>query len=118
MKRIALVTALAVVALQFGLAGATGPFDGQYKGGAPAMGRMGCPASQVTLSITDGKVAGTILSDKYTFPISGTVAADGTVTGKWGVYPFTAKITGAHIAGSFVSKECNGARPISMDKTG
>lgn len=118
MRRTVLAAVLAVAALPIGLAAAAGPFDGQYKGGAPAMRGTNCVASQSTVSITDGKVAGTVQVAKFTYQISGTVAADGTVTGKWGAYPFSAKITGAYMAGSFDSKECGGPRPISMDKVG
>jgi len=117
MKRIAFGTALAVV-VPLGLASAAGPFDGQYTGGSPAMGRLGCPASTATATIADSKITGKCSSSSYTFPITGTVAADGTVTGKWAVYPLTGKITGTHFEGSYTSQECHGARPINLDKGG
>jgi hypothetical protein len=117
MKRIVIAAAFAV-ALPLGLASAAGPFDGQYTGGSPAMGRLGCPASNATVTIADGKITGNYKISSYTFPVSGTVAPDGTVTGKWSVYPLTGKITGGHFEGSYTSQECHGARPISLDKAG
>jgi hypothetical protein len=54
----------------------------------------------------------------YTFPVTGTVAPDGTVTGKWSIYPLTGKIVGGHFAGSYNSAECHGERPITLDKAG
>ncbi|HXP74685.1 MAG TPA: hypothetical protein VN823_11115 [Stellaceae bacterium] len=117
MKRIVIAAALAV-AVPLGLANAAGPFDGTYTGGSPPMGRQGCPASDATVTITDGKITGKYKISSYTFPISGTVAPDGTVTGKWSVYPLTGKIAGGHFAGSYNSKECKGDRPINLDKTG
>jgi hypothetical protein len=53
-----------------------------------------------------------------TFPVSGTVEPDGTVTGKWSVYPITGKFTGTHFAGTYTSKECGTGRPIALDKAG
>jgi hypothetical protein len=117
MKRIVIAAAFAV-ALPLGLASAAGPFDGQYTGGSPPMGRMGCPASTATVTITDGKITGNYKIAAYTFPVSGTVAPDGTVTGKWSAYPLTGKISGSHFEGSYTSTECHGARPISLDKNG
>ena len=117
MTRIVFAAALAV-AVPFGLASAAGPFDGQYTGGSPSMGRQGCPASNATVAIADNKITGNYKVSSYTFPVTGTVAPDGTVTGKWSVYPLTGKITGAHFEGSYTSQECHGARPISLEKGG
>ena len=114
----AIFAAAVAVALPLALANAAGPFDGQYRGGSPAMGRQGCPASTATVTIADGKITGNYKLAAYTSPVSGTVAPDGTVTGKWSVYPLTGKITGGHFEGSYNSQECHGARPISLDKTG
>jgi hypothetical protein len=117
MNRIVIIAALAIT-VPFAVANAAGPFDGTYAGGSPAMGRMGCSATTATVTITDGKISGKYEISKYTYSISGTVAADGTVTGKWAAYPLTGKISGGHFAGSYTSKECNGARPVELNKTG
>ena len=117
MKRVFISAALAI-AVPFGAAQAAGPFDGQYKGGSPAMGRMGCPNTDATVTIADGKLTGKFLEKNFTFNITGTVAPDGTVTGKWAAYPFTGKFSSTHFAGSYNSKECKGDRPITLDKTG
>jgi hypothetical protein len=117
MKRIVIAAALAV-ALPFGSADAAGPFDGNYSGGEPAMGRMGCPATQATVSVVDSKITGKFTENQFTFNISGTVAPDGTVTGRWAAYPFTGKFAGGRFSGSVNSKECKGERPITLDKSG
>lgn len=118
MTRILLAAALAV-AIPLGAATAAGPFDGQYTGGSPGTGgRFGCPATIATISIVDGKIAGKYTSATSTFPISGSVAPDGAVTGKWAGNPFTGKFTGGHFAGEYNSKECGTGRPIAFDKGG
>ena len=117
MKALILAAALAAAA-PLGFAYAAGPFDGTYSGGSPAMGRMGCPATNATVTVTDGKISGKYQISAYTYPISGTVAPDGTVTGKWAAYPLTGKIAGGHFTGSYTSKECGGARPVELNKSG
>jgi len=117
MKRFVIAAAVAV-ALPLGLATAAGPFDGQYTGGSPGSGgRTGCSATIATVTITDGKISGKYTERNYTFPITGTVAPDGTLTGKWSVYPISGKLAGGHFASSYNSKEC-GERPIALDKAG
>ena len=118
MNRFVFTAALAI-AVPFTLAHAAGPFDGNYTGGSPGTGgRLGCPPTQATVTITDGKIAGKYTSGSYSFSISGTVAPDGTVTGKWSVYPLTGKFTGGHFAGEYTSKECGTGRGIALDKSG
>lgn len=113
------VISAAMIAVPFALAGAAGPFDGQYTGGSPAAGgRNGCAATIATVSITDGKITGKYTERNYTFTISGTVAADGTVAGRWSSNPFTGKFSGGHFAGSYSSKECGAQRPIELNKGG
>jgi hypothetical protein len=116
MKRFAIAAAL--VAAPLALANAAGPFDGNYTGGSPGMGRQGCPATTASVSIVDGKVSGRYQAGPYSFPISGAVAADGAVTGKWSAYALTGTISGGHFTGSYISKECGGARPIELNKSG
>src|SRR5690349_18924884 len=77
MKRFVIASAL-LTALPLGVAEAAGPFDGTYSGGEPAMGRMGCPATQATVSVVDSKITGKFTENQFSFNISGTVAADGT----------------------------------------
>ena len=117
MNRVVITAALAI-AMPFAVANAAGPFDGTYTGGSPGMGRMGCAATTATVTITDGKISGKYEISKYTYPISGTVAADGTVTGKWAAYAFTGKVSAGHLTGSYTSKECGGARPVELNKSG
>ena len=117
MKRISIV-ALFVVAVPIAFANAAGPFDGQYTGGSPAVGRT-CPTTNGTVSVVDGKVSGKFSESRYTFSMTGTVAPDGTMTGKWaGSYPVTGKFTGGHFEGTYASKECGSERRISLDKSG
>jgi len=115
---IAPMSVLTVVVVLTSAAYGAGPFDGQYAGGSPGMGRMGCPATTATVTITDGKITGNYKVSSYTFPITGKVAPDGTVTGKWSAYPLTGKFAGGHFAGEYTSKECGGGRSITLDKTG
>ena len=118
MKAVIIAAALAAAAFA-GTAYAAGPFDGQYTGGSPGTGgRLGCPATTASVSIADSKITGHYQSVGSTFPVSGTVAPDGTVTGKWSVYPITGKFTGTHFAGTYTSKECGTGRPIALDKAG
>jgi hypothetical protein len=117
MKAVIIAATFAVTAFA-GSAYAAGPFDGQYTGGSPPMGRLGCPASTATVTIADGKITGSYKIAAYTYPITGTIAPDGAVTGKWSVYPFTGKFTGGHFEGSYTSQECHGARPVTLDKAG
>ncbi len=115
MKRIVVTTALAI-AVPFAVAHAAGPFEGQFKGGSPAMGRMGCPNTDATVTVADGNLTGKFSEKNFTFNIAGTVSPDGTVAGKWAAYPFTGKFSGTHFSGSYNSKECKGERPITLDK--
>ncbi len=116
MKRIVVTVALAA-AVPFTLAHAAGPFDGQYSGGSPAIGRT-CPNSTAAVTVVNGKMTGEYQMKTYTLHINATVAPDGTVTGKWSVYPLTGKFTGTHFAGSYDSKECGAQRPITLHKSG
>ena len=116
--RVVIFAAAFALATPLGLANAAGPFDGQYTGGSPGMGRQGCPATNATVTVADGKITGNCKVSSYTFPVTGIVATDGTVTGKWSVYPLSGKITGGHFEGSYTSQECHGARPITLDKAG
>jgi hypothetical protein len=120
MGRIVFAAAVAV-AIPLGLAGAAGPFDGQYTGGSPPTGGRGasCPQTNGTVSVVDGKLTGKFSESRYTFSMTGTVAPDGTMTGKWaGTYPVTGKFAAGHFEGTYASKECGTERPIKLDKTG
>ena len=72
------------------------------------MGRSTCPASSATVTVADGKMTGKYTVSMYSFNINATVAADGTVTGRWSVYPLTGKFSGTHFSGTYESKECGG----------
>ena len=116
MKRI-IIAALGVAVPMFA-AVAAGPFDGQYTGGSAAVGRT-CPTTNGTVSVVDGKLTGKFAESRYTFTMIGTVAPDGTMTGKWaGSYPVTGKFTAGHFDGTYASKECGSERRISLDKSG
>jgi hypothetical protein len=121
MKRIIIAAVLAVV-LPVGLASAAGPFDGKYTGGAARVNIVrgaGCPAITATITVADSKMTGSYSDGTHTFPVNAAVAADGTVTGKWSVYPLTGKFAGTHFDGSYTSHECNNTvRGIALDKSG
>jgi hypothetical protein len=112
------VAMLVGFALPVAIAAAAGPFDGTYSGGSPAVSRT-CPTTNGTVSVVDGKVNGKFAESRYTFSLTGTVAPDGTMTGKWaGSYPVTGKFTAGHFEGTYASKECGTERRISLDKSG
>ena len=118
MKRIVIVAALAA-AMPFAVASAAGPFDGQYTGGSPRVrGATVCPVSSGTVTVVDGKLTGKFTESRFTFTMTGTVAPDGTVTGKFSAYPMKGKFTAGHFEGSYDSKECGTERPITLDKAG
>ncbi len=114
--RVSIIAAFAVAA-PLALAHAAGPFDGQYKGGSPAVGRK-CPATEAQGTVKDGKLEGKYQFNKYSFGFGGTVAPDGTVTGKWGADALTGRFAGGHFTGTYMSKECGADRPVTLDKTG
>lgn len=118
MKRLTVIAVFAA-AVPFAVA-AAGPFDGQYTGGSPATGARGasCPPTTGTVTVVNGNLTGKFSESKYTFTLTGTVAPDGTMTGKWGPYPVTGKFTGGHFEGTYSSKICGTERPIKLDKAG
>ena len=115
-----LIAAAVLVVAQLGAAQAVGPFDGQWKGGSPVGGSTssgrGCPATDASVTIVDGKITGTYSFSKYTYNIVGTVKPDGSTSGKWSVYPFTGTFSGPHFTGVYSSKECGTDRAIVLDK--
>jgi hypothetical protein len=117
MLRMFLTVAL-LGSLPFGPVGAAAPFDGEWSGGSPGVhvGNRPCPPTTATATVADGKLAGKYVVGNNTFKLGGTVAADGTVTGKWGANPMTGKFAGDHFSGSYQSGECGVERPISLDK--
>jgi hypothetical protein len=117
MARIFLMVAL-VSLMPFGSAPAAGPFDGAWSGGSPGVhvGNRPCPPTTATVTVADGKMAGKFEVGINSFKLGGTVAADGSVTGKWGGNPMTGKFAGDHFSGSYQSGECRIERPISLDK--
>jgi hypothetical protein len=118
MKVVIFAAALAVVA-HAGTALAAGPFDGQWTGGSPGVGaKGGCGDMTATITIADGKITGQYAQKAYTFPVTGTVATDGSASGNWNKNKLTGKFAGTHFAGTYDSKECGAGRPVTLDKKG
>ena len=121
MRRMLIAAAVIAVA-QLGTAHAAGPFDGQWKGGSASGGGTSgghrCPATTATVTIKDGKIAGSYASQQYTFNIVGVVKPDGSASGKWSAYPFSGTFSGTHFKGTYSSKECGTDREIFLDKQG
>lgn len=117
-----LVAAAVLAVAQLGVAQAAGPFDGQWKGGSAGgggtSGGIRCPPTTATVTIKDGKVAGTYSFSKYTYDIVGTVKPDGSASGKWAAYPFTGTFSGTDFKGTYSSRECGTDREIFLDKQG
>jgi len=118
MKRTIIIAALAA-AIPFAAATAAGPFDGEYTGQVEKV-RGTCPQTTGSATVTDGKLVGKFSESRYTFTMTGTIAADGTLTGKWaGQYPITGKFTGGHFEGTYNAALCGGVpRQITLDKKG
>jgi hypothetical protein len=112
-------TLLAVVALfAAGAADAAGPFDGQWSGGSPGVrvGTRNCPPTDANGTVADGKLSGKFEVGSNSFKFGGPIAADGSVTGKWGDNPLTGKFSGDHFTGTYMSGLCGVERPVSLDR--
>lgn len=106
------VALVAFLVLAVGAARAAGPFDGDWKGSGSADG-IGCHDNDFTLTVTNGTVTGVLARQRTsnTFPIQGTVAADGAfagrIIGETGTLPMRGKFTGTSFAGGFHFKDCD-----------
>jgi hypothetical protein len=117
--KLAMFTAAFAAALYVGSAVAAGPFDGQWSGVSPGSGgKQGCGEKTATLSIANGAVTGQYTQKASTYPITGTVAPDGTATINWNKNKLTGKFAGTHFAGTYDSPECGAGRPVTLDKKG
>ncbi len=70
--------------VQFGMALASGPFDGSWTGTTSwgtFVGGGRCQSADMTLTVVDGKVTGKTRGSTITVALSGDVAADGTFKG-------------------------------------
>ena len=110
---------IAVLVVMMSAAAAAGPFDGEWSGGSPA-GHSGsshvCVPTNATAKVVNGKLSGDYSFGKYTYKISGSIAADGTVKGRWGGNAMTGKFEGDHFSGTYNSGQCGVARKIFLDK--
>jgi hypothetical protein len=114
-----ILTGAAVLMMTVSAVQAAGSFDGEWSGGSPA-GNSGsshvCVPTNATVKVAAGKLSGDYSFGKYTYKISGTIAADGTVKGKWGGNQMTGKFEGDHFSGTYNSGQCGVDRKISLDK--
>jgi len=98
---------------------AAGQFDGHWIGGSPSVyagpGKK-CPATTAEATVADGKLAGKFAWENNSYPITGTIAPDGTVTGRWGGNAMTGKFAGDHFSGTYNSGLCGAERPVSLDR--
>lgn len=110
---------LAVLMMSMSAAGAAGSFDGEWSGGSPA-GQSGtshvCVPTNATVKVANGKLSGDYSFGKYTYKVSGSIAADGTVKGRWGGNPMTGKFEGNHFSGTYNSGQCGVDRKIFLDR--
>jgi hypothetical protein len=113
-----LLTVTLLSLLPFGPVCAAGPFDGEWSGGSSAIhvGSRTCAPTTATVTVANGKMTGKYEVTNLSFKLGGTVAADGSVTGRWGGNPMTGKFVGNHFSGSYQSGECGAERPIALDK--
>jgi hypothetical protein len=104
--------ALAVMVLQIGIAHASDPFDGQWKGSWSGVsnvgtGNYGCQAylGNVVMTVTNGSVSGST-SGQYQGTISGTVAKDGKFKGKIESFDISGSFSGKRFKGRFTTDKC------------
>ena len=105
--------ALAVIAvLLTAVAQAAGPFDGNWKGTGGADG-VGCHDQDFTMTVTNGSVTGVLARQRTsnTYPIEGTVGADGgfagAIVGQSGKLPLRGRFTGNGFTGGYKYKDCD-----------
>lgn len=120
------LAAAVVFGLSVGLADAAGPFDGEWSGGSPgaagapsARGSRPCAPTSATVKVANGKLSGTytFAGSSFTSKITGAVAKDGTVKGKWGTNEIlNGKFSGDHFSGRYKSADCGVERNIALEK--
>jgi hypothetical protein len=98
--------AVSLVALSLAVSAlAAGPFDGQWKGGSPAMTKLindKCIHSlDITITIADGAVSGVAHGGYGDHPISGKVGPDGSFRGELSGGLFTGTFSNGGFTGSF-----------------
>src|ERR1700691_5234481 len=109
MKPAVCAASLAAAILQFALAQAAGPYDGNWSGAIDATGSH-CLGGTLTMHITDNTISGVIGLSAGSIGIHGSVAADGSVNAAYnnpstgGSSTLTGKISGSDFAGVLDSK--------------
>lgn len=100
-------------------AGAAGQFDGEWEGGSPSVyagpGKK-CVSTTAKVTVADGKMTGKFEFGSSSYPITGTITPDGSVTGHWGGNAMTGKFAGKHFAGTYNSGLCGTERPVGLDR--
>jgi hypothetical protein len=83
-----------------GVAFASGPFDGQWNGHT-FYNNKHCITGDFPVTVADNKFEGVWKGIRGTYPVSGTIAPDGTVTGTVGKGRLTGKFAGDNFEGTF-----------------
>ena len=107
--------ALAVATLFGGVAGAAGPYDGKWTGGAEPSGGK-CKATAMTVEIANGQATGTTDRSIGGSGVTGTVAPDGSFDGHVGNAHLVGKFAGDAFEGNYGSPEC-GVRHVKLSRT-
>lgn len=108
MRRALFTAALVAIVLHIEPIRAAGPYDGSWSGTVEGAG-FRCPPGEITMTIAGDKVTGNLHLGSSLPKFSGTVSADGSVSGlsSYPEYSFkanlTGKITGADFTGSLNS---------------
>jgi hypothetical protein len=84
---------------------ADGPFDGKWSGDAPPGGRCTTPA-RLVFEVKDNKIEGSLANAGQTLALSGTIAADGTVSVKNPNGAFPLKFSGNSFEGGYTYQGC------------
>jgi len=92
-----------------GTAVAAGPYDGQWNGHMSwdVHKGGGCTTADFPVTVADNKAAGEVKGRLGIYPLTGTVAQDGSFKGTLGKAPVTGKFTADSFAGIFPGPEAS-----------
>jgi hypothetical protein len=104
-RRIVAAVAFLLLLLQFGAAGAAGPYDGEWSGTATSTGDR-CKRAVVNLIVEGHVVQGQAKFDSDTSSINGSVTPSGAVGATIGFQFLKGQFSGTEFEGSFKFSDC------------
>ena len=103
MRSLLVLTSVAAIA-QVALALAAGPYDGQWNARF-SYNVAKCPGGNFSATVADSKLTGVYKGMYGTYPVSGTIAPDGSFSGFFGRGALTGKFSSDRFSGSFPPPE-------------